>query len=331
MRTQIMTLAAAALAAAPALAQDVYINEIRISEPGADDNEFFELTGAPGTSLDGLSYVVLQDDGRLDGVIDLTGKSIPSDGFFLCAELTLTAATADLTASLPFENSENTNHLVVSGITASQGDDLDVDDDGVLDSTPWTAIIDSIAVVADLASVTDPIYVTPLTGPDGSFFPGAVFREDDATTGLTNWAIADFGIAGDTPGAANATAGRLPADFGGGAGFGLNLGSAFAGEVYLVVYGFGGSAPGTPLGGGLTLPVNLDALATLSIQLANTGPFSNTLGTLDADGKGNGQLILPSGITPSLAGSQIDFAALTVNPFTAGVTSVTNNGTILLN
>ena len=35
----------------------VVINEIRIDQPGLDDDEYFELAGTPGTSLAGMWYV----------------------------------------------------------------------------------------------------------------------------------------------------------------------------------------------------------------------------------------------------------------------------------
>ncbi|HEC20550.1 MAG TPA: hypothetical protein ENI97_14630, partial [Gammaproteobacteria bacterium] len=42
-----------------ASAQAILINEIRIDQPGPDRDEYFELAGIAGESLDGLSYLVL--------------------------------------------------------------------------------------------------------------------------------------------------------------------------------------------------------------------------------------------------------------------------------
>ena len=60
------------------------INEIRIDQPGSDSDEFFELAGAPGTSLDGLTYLVIGDgsggSGTIESVVNLTGSSISGSG-----------------------------------------------------------------------------------------------------------------------------------------------------------------------------------------------------------------------------------------------------------
>ena len=41
----------------------IFINEIRIDPPGSDtENEYFELTGTPGASLNTLTYIVIGDD-----------------------------------------------------------------------------------------------------------------------------------------------------------------------------------------------------------------------------------------------------------------------------
>ena len=61
------------------------INEIRIDQDGFDDDEFVELIGTPGQSLDGYSYIVIGDgvggSGVLEAVVDLTGLVIAPDGF----------------------------------------------------------------------------------------------------------------------------------------------------------------------------------------------------------------------------------------------------------
>ena len=48
------------LAAAPLTAQP-QLNEIRIDQSGTDDDEYFELTGTPSSSLDGFTYLVIGD------------------------------------------------------------------------------------------------------------------------------------------------------------------------------------------------------------------------------------------------------------------------------
>ena len=64
----LFTFAAVAAFAASANAQ-VTITEVRIDQTSADNDEFFELTGTPGTSLDGLTYIVIGDGTGASGTI----------------------------------------------------------------------------------------------------------------------------------------------------------------------------------------------------------------------------------------------------------------------
>ncbi|MCH8963317.1 MAG: lamin tail domain-containing protein [Planctomycetes bacterium] len=188
----------------------VTINEIRIDQPGSDVDEYFELAGAPGTSLDGMTYLVIGDSsgggsGVIDFAVDLTGNSIGSSGFFVAAEdgSLPGGGTVDLVTFLGFENSDNVTHMLVAGFTGAPGDDLDTDDDCVLDSTPWAGVVDSIALLEEEnpPSSTECHYGPPSVGPDGNFVPGHVYRCNSA--GL--WTIGAFSPDGgdDTPGAKN--------------------------------------------------------------------------------------------------------------------------------
>ncbi len=178
------------------------INEIRIDQPSIDTDEYLEIVGTPGTSLDGLTYLVIGDgsggSGVIEAVVDLTGYSIQSSGFFVAAEGTFSLGTSDLTTSLNFENSDNVNHYLVNGFTGSKGDDLDTDDDGTLDVTPWSGIVDCVGLVETSGS-GDLIYCTTIIGPDGSNVPFHVFKCTDG------WKIGQSNPTGgdDTPGSEN--------------------------------------------------------------------------------------------------------------------------------
>lgn len=200
-------LAAAQGSSGPSL---LLINELRIDQSSADDDEYVELFSIPSNaSLDGITYLVIGDgttgNGTLEAVVDLTGSATNGQGLFLAAESTFTLATADLTTTLDFENSDNVTHLIVSGFTGALGDDLDTDDDGVLDSTPWTTVFDAISLVEDPMG-GDAFYATQLggidVGPDGTFVPAHVLR---CLTSLTDVRIGEFAPLGvtDTPGAFN--------------------------------------------------------------------------------------------------------------------------------
>lgn len=195
----------AALIPATALAvgDGITINEIRIDQPGGDTDEYFELTGPAGASLGDLTYIVIGDgpddtSGVIESVTDLDGHNLDGDGFFVAAESTFTLGTADLTTTLGFENSDNVTHLLVEGFTGSNGDDLDINDDGTLDSEPWSAILDSVALVETPESGNH-VYSSTTVGPDGTFVPGQVYDCIDE-----GWTIGDFGLGPhDTPGAVN--------------------------------------------------------------------------------------------------------------------------------
>jgi len=61
----------------------VLINEIDSQDPAADDEQFVELYGPAGTSLDGLALVLFNGNATGDGSydsIDLDGLTIPDDG-----------------------------------------------------------------------------------------------------------------------------------------------------------------------------------------------------------------------------------------------------------
>ncbi len=195
----------------------VTINELRIDQPGEDLNEYLELTGAAGASLDGLTYLVIGDSeeagsGVIEEAVGLDGLAIPEDGFFLAAETPdafILPLTVDLTTELNFENEDNVTHLLVSGFTGAVGDDLDTDDDGTPETAPWDEVLDSLALVGP--GEGDQVYSDTVVGPDGDLVPGHAFRSVD---GDGPFAIGDltFGV-DDTPGLPNegfVAAGTLP-------------------------------------------------------------------------------------------------------------------------
>lgn len=201
---------------------NVKITEIRIDQPGTDNDEYFEITGPPNLSLNGLTYIVIGDDttgasGVIESITPLNGKIIPADGYFMCVEPTFTLAPPAqrdfVTAAnaLNFENLDNVTHLLVTNFTGTNGQDLDTDDDGVLDVAPWGAVVDAIGIVGPGvpgAPGIDYAYGASLgfinIGPDGGFVPGQIYRCDP----FGSWKIGllnPFDPAGgtDRPGIAN--------------------------------------------------------------------------------------------------------------------------------
>ncbi len=222
-------------------AGNLQLNEIHIDMPGSDDNEYFEIKGPPGASLDGVWYIVLGDhsgqapnlptkgSGTIEFATSLDGLSIPESGFFLGTEFgfNLAATPTAQFFDLIFENNDSTTHMIVRGYTgpivevqAEQEGDLgvtiDLDNDGVIDvdPLPWTEVIDVVAVTEPDGD--EPPYGAALGGtdvpPDGTFTPGHIFR----SSSTNQWVIGSFDIIGefsdDTPGAENPEVDSIPLD-----------------------------------------------------------------------------------------------------------------------
>ncbi|NIM95911.1 MAG: hypothetical protein GTO18_19605, partial [Anaerolineales bacterium] len=192
--------------AAPAAANHgVVINEIRIDQPSSDNDEYFELIGPVGASLDDMTYIVIGDgpggSGVVEAVVDLDGNAIPARGYFVAAESSFTLGTADLITDLNFENSDNVTHLLVKDFEGEKNDDLDTNDDGLLDVTPWSEIVDLIALIEEQnpPSGTEFHYGPPSLGPDYKYVPGHAYRCPSW------WEIGEYDPVGvtDTPGEAN--------------------------------------------------------------------------------------------------------------------------------
>ncbi|MEO0135982.1 MAG: carbohydrate binding domain-containing protein [candidate division WOR-3 bacterium] len=65
----------------------LWINEVYYDAPGTDSGCFIELFGNPGTSLNGFTLVGVNGTGGLPyATINLSGYSIPNDGFFVIAQ-----------------------------------------------------------------------------------------------------------------------------------------------------------------------------------------------------------------------------------------------------
>ncbi len=206
----IMAMLVAVLPATVATAADgVLINEIQVSTTSSDW-EFVELQGPVDEDLSGLTLVGVESDegsstGNIDVAISFTG-SIGSDGFYVgmspAGEAEYGVAGDQTIADNSFENSTAT-YFLVEGFTGAEDDDLDTDDDGVLDSTPWSAVHDSLNIRdGDAADFT--YGAAAIVGPDGSFLPSGTFRCPDAPLGTFAGDIHDFSNSDGTPGAPNA-------------------------------------------------------------------------------------------------------------------------------
>jgi hypothetical protein len=197
-------------------AAQVVIHELRIDQPGPDTDEYVELAGPPGTLLDGLAYIVIGDGpssgrGVVEAIVRLDGVVIPPSGLLVIAEATFSLGVADLRANLNFENGDAVTHALVRGLAASLGDDLDVDDDGILDLLPFAEILDAIALVGSpqMTATGSAYFIDERAGPDDGGVPFHVIRCPDAE-GAVRIGAADPAAGSDTPGGANACPGPPP-------------------------------------------------------------------------------------------------------------------------
>ncbi|MBZ0299186.1 MAG: ExeM/NucH family extracellular endonuclease [Anaerolineae bacterium] len=235
------------LVAAPVLGQadPISLNEMQVSTTGTDW-EFFEIQGTPGTSLDNTWLIGIESDtgtsaGTIDRIIDLSGQTIPADGFFVGMNATGTTQygiTPDLTiVENAFENG-TASYFLVTGFSGSQGTDLDADNAAPLDTTPWASVLDSVTI-AD--STGDVFYAAAVAGPDGTFLPSGVYRCPDAPSGTWQATFLNFDVANGTPGYTNAAlcggdvapqvTGTTPGDGASGASSTTNIDMAFSESV----------------------------------------------------------------------------------------------------
>ncbi|MDF1836916.1 MAG: hypothetical protein P1V35_03525, partial [Planctomycetota bacterium] len=86
--------------AGAAQAQNIHFNEIYASHSGVDTQEFIELVGTPGMSLNGIVVCVVEGQGGgqgiLDRVWDLSGLTMPADGYFVMGNVTVANMDYDL-------------------------------------------------------------------------------------------------------------------------------------------------------------------------------------------------------------------------------------------
>ena len=228
----------------------VQLQEIRLDQPGADADEYAEIHGYGSPTLDGLYYIVIGDGAGASGVVenvtDLSGITIPASGTLLLAEDADTlGAVADVIVSFNFENSDNVTHVLVMNFYGSNGDDLDLDDDGVLDVMPWTDIVDGVRIIEDPLLGEHTYLGLEEIGPtvDG-FVPAHVYRY---TSACGNFAMGTYDpldpLSADTPGLENpACPSNCPEDVDGD-------GTVAVSDILLLIGAWGSADPAMDLDG----------------------------------------------------------------------------------
>ncbi len=168
------------------------INEFSASTTGTDV-EYVEIFGDPTTDYSAYTILEIEGDtatpvspiGTVDEVIAL--GTTDANGLYL---VNLAAnALENGTVSL----------LLVLNFTGALNNDLDTNNDGIFDVTPWTALVDTVAV--NDGGAGDITYGAPTLGVayDGQpFAPGGASRIPDGTDTDTaaDWVRNDFDLAG---------------------------------------------------------------------------------------------------------------------------------------
>jgi len=172
-----------------AVVSEPKINEFVFYHSGTDAYEYIEVFG--DAESDYSSYSVLQIEGDSNKGLIISVDEIgvtDTNGFWWTGFL-----------GGQYQNGTQTL-LLVKDFTGLSGDDLDTDDDGELDLTPWSDIVDEVAVFdGDSGDLT---YGTPVLGPnyDGvsTYAPGGASRIPDGydTESESDWIRNDFDLAG---------------------------------------------------------------------------------------------------------------------------------------
>ena len=165
------------------------INEFSASTAGTDI-EYVEIFGDPYT--DYSAYTILEIEGDVGAATGTIDEVI---------SLGVTDANGLYLANLPANALENgtITLLLVKDFTGALNNDLDTNEDGIFDVTPWSALVDAVAV--NDGGVGDLTYGVPVLTAyyDGlPYAPGGASRIPDGfdTDVATDWVRNDFDLAG---------------------------------------------------------------------------------------------------------------------------------------
>jgi hypothetical protein len=206
---------------ATAVTSAVAINELRMRDSVNDNvsNNFLEIFangGAGNRSLAGLTLVALSSEfnpGLVNFAVDLSSAVTDANGFVLIADdgTTATVDPGDVIRS-DFDLFDTpSTFLIVSGFTGTEGSDLDLDNIGGLDTTPWTAIIDSISL--DRSTLASQNYSPTIVASPDADAPAGVRRVPNGTGAYEILSFTSNAL--DTPGSSNTSTGILLTQSGG--------------------------------------------------------------------------------------------------------------------
>lgn len=189
------------------------INEMMVNAPGGGDDgfEYIEISGGPNESVAGVWLLVIDNEGSDIGVVshavDLTASgTVGTNGLLMIrdAATALSPAPAGATTIVinnftPDLDNDHHTYALVTGFTGAVTNDLDTNDDGSLDTTPWTGVLDALSLSN---AGGEPDIATGLGGTlvDGGLFtpdftPDALFRNPNNPA-----EVIGFDVLGTNPG-----------------------------------------------------------------------------------------------------------------------------------
>ncbi|MBX3422329.1 MAG: hypothetical protein KF752_12320 [Pirellulaceae bacterium] len=187
----------------PIVLPAIRINEALINPSDADDvREFVELIRlSPNETLDNVWLLELETDhatgrGTIDFALPLSSANFGSNDLLLIGHnyqtstpYSVPAATGRFNLNRPgsttIENSVNL--LLVYQFSGSVGVDYDANDDGILDTLPWIAVIDAVAMAAEHEPAYQP--GTRILNSDNNGVVDAVVRLPGVTEAATSTAF----------------------------------------------------------------------------------------------------------------------------------------------
>lgn len=192
--------AACGLFAAGAHAQ-VYLSELLVNPPGTDQSqETIEIRGPANFSLAGYYLVIVEGDGTGAGVVDvvrdLSAAATGSNGLLLLRDAAIVVSPAPDAAtnvvvqdfSPDIENGSNT-YILGFGTPPAQGSDIDTDNDGTIDGTPFSAFtVTDVFTILENDGAANVGYADDLGGFTAGPFPDppASGHTPDAATRIFN-------------------------------------------------------------------------------------------------------------------------------------------------
>jgi len=179
-----------------------------------------------------------------------------------------------------------------------------------------TAVVDpSSTTTATIGTVTDRgngTYSFPVTAAAA---PGDLRLRITANDGVSPVLLTPRTEIPVRPDALWANTARVRAAAGSPTDFRLAGGAGGAGRLYAVAASASGTSPGILLPP-IVVPLNFDPLFDLSLQLANSAVFVNTVGSLDANGRAAARFAPPAGVLVPLVGRDLHFAFALLQPAT---------------